>query len=44
MQPQDLQQLAGGAVGRYGAVAETVGKERGFRMIDGRKTGHGDYA
>ena len=40
-QPQNLQQLAGGAVGRHDAFAEAVGEERGFRMIVGRRAGHG---
>lgn len=39
-QPQDLQQLAGRAVGCDDAFTESVGKERSFRSIVCRKAGH----
>ena len=39
-QPQNLQQLAGRAVSRDDALTKTVGKERSFRAIVRRKTGH----
>ena len=42
-QPQDLQQLAGGAVSGDDTLTETVGKKRGFRSIARRKAGHDSY-
>ena len=41
-QPENLQQLPSRAVGRDHALADTVGEERGFGVIAGRKTGHDD--
>ena len=40
-QPQNLQQLTGGAVGGHDTFPKAVGEERGFRMIVGRRAGHG---
>ena len=41
-QPENLQQLTRRAVGGDHAFADTVGEQRGFGVIAGRKTGHDD--
>ena len=41
-EPEDLQQLARGAIGGHHAFADPVGEQRGFGMIASRKTGHDD--